>query len=158
MQRYLRSARVSCGSAARVALLLAVGSIGLHAQVEPGGDNSGELAAYTGAAAGGVGSHALVGATTGLFVNRYGALLLGSTFVPLGSRTVVPNTLVTSRSRLYDTSFTLNIQIPVSRAWAPYGLASTSVLYNTYQIQMANPDGSPYLQGSDDVRFAFETG
>jgi len=158
MQTHLRNARVFSGGVVRAVLLLGVGAIGLHAQVEPDSGNSGEVTAYTGFAAGGIGTHALVGASSGLFVNRYGALLIGGMFVPMGSNTVVPNTNAASRSHLYDASLTLNIQIPISNKWAPYGLAATSLLYNTYQLQLKHPDRSVYQVGASEVKFAFETG
>jgi opacity protein-like surface antigen len=143
--------------AARAGLILSLASFSLYAQMGDTWDK-GELSLSTGVAFGVTGTQPVVGGSTGVFLNKYGALILGSTYIPLNTTTIVPHDRVTANSRLYDSHFTLNIQIPIKRRWAPYGLLSTAVLYNTYRIQDERPDGLLVFRGVDDVKFAFEFG
>ena len=146
-------------AAIRAGLILTLASFSLHAQYSDFADNRGEVNIYTGLGFGGAtGTRPAVGASTGVNLNRYSVLLLGSSFMPMDNRTLVPHILPTSRSHLYDSNFTLNVQIPVRHRWFPYGLASTSVLYNTYQLQQFRPNGETYFIGEGDVKFAFEAG
>src|SRR5262249_25521259 len=107
---------------------------------------------------GSLGTHPAVGGTTGLFLNKYAAILLGTTYVPLGGSTVVTQNRPASDSRLYDINLTLEVQIPLQGKWAPYGLMSAGGLYNTYNLLTPRPDGSRYLAGEFDVKFGFGCG
>jgi opacity protein-like surface antigen len=145
--------------ALRAGLILIVASFSLYAQVDDYPWDKGELGLTTGAAFGGIGgTQPAFGGVTGVFVNKYGGLLLGSTYMPMGSATVVPHDRRAIQSRLYDSYFALNIQVPLKRRWAPYGLLSPAVLYNTYRLEVPATDGTLAFAGKDDVKFAFEAG
>jgi opacity protein-like surface antigen len=144
--------------ALRIGLLVGIACGTLCAQVDVDWNERGELSLFTGMGFGRIGSRPAVGGSTGVFLNQYAALLIGSTFLPLGSATIVPRTPLTTQSHLYDSNFTLDVQVPIKRRWAPYGLLSTAVLYNTYQLQATRPDGTLYFAGQGDVKFAFEGG
>jgi opacity protein-like surface antigen len=117
----------------------------------------GEVSAYGGAGFGPLGTHAWVGATTGVEFSRYALGLIDTSFLPLGSSTLVNRPLV-ENSRLYDFNFAVHIQIPTKHRWVPYGLAASALLFNTYRVNYLQTDGIIYYHGQSDAKFGFETG
>jgi opacity protein-like surface antigen len=135
---------------------LACGAAIVFAQ--PGEEGVGEVSAYTGFAMGALGSHPVVGGTTGLVAFKYAIGLVDTSFMPLGSRTLVHYPAATRNSQFFDINFTVDIQVPVNHRVLPYGLFGPALLFNRYQIQTIQPLGSVSFVGQDDVKFGFQTG
>jgi len=122
-------------------------------------EETGEVSAYGGAGFGGLGTHGWVGATIGESTSKYFMASIDTSFLPLGSATLGSFPLATTTSRLYDFNFTVHVQIPIHRRWAPYGIAGGALLYNTYDIRRIRPDSLIFDHSSrSDARFGFETG
>jgi opacity protein-like surface antigen len=138
--------------------MVALGSAIAYGQTGEPGENIGEFSAYGGLAFGQLGGHPAVGGSTGVFFSKYAGVLIDSSFVPIGGRTLVRYPQATASSFLFDNNLTGHIQIPVKPRWAPYAILSTSILYNTYQIQSLRPDGTFRFHGQSDVKFGFQTG
>lgn len=60
-------------------------------------------------------------------------------------------------SGLYDFALCVNVQIPVGRRWAPYGILGTGLLYNVYQAAVLTPAGAGFVDRSK-TNFEFSTG
>jgi len=142
----------------RAGLILATFCTGLWAQVGDHYDEDGEFSIYTGIAAGPLATHPTVGGSAGVFFSKYAGILIDSSFVPLGSNTLVRHPNATRTSRLFDNNVTTHIQIPINRRWAPYGLLGAAIIYNTYQIQRLGPLGELNFHGVSDVKFGAEVG
>jgi opacity protein-like surface antigen len=84
--------------------------------------------------------------------------ILDVNFSPTGNRALRRDLVGTSNSRLYDFNFGGDILIPTHHHVTPYGLLAAGVLYNTYRIVATRGDGTIYLAGRSDCKFAFETG
>jgi hypothetical protein len=139
-------------------LAIALGSVATIAYAQQWDENQiGEVSSYTGWAMGPLGSHPVVGGTTGI-VTKYAVALLDTSFLPLGSRTIRHQTAATASSQLFDFNFTVQIQVPVNHRVTPYGVFGPALLYNRYQIQTVRPLGTVAFVGQDDVKFGFETG
>jgi opacity protein-like surface antigen len=126
---------------------------------QSGEAETGEISTYAGSTAGTLGGHATVGADFGRAFSKYALALIDMNFAPLGGRTLrtYPG-VVTTRSRLYDFNFTMHIRIPVTKRWAPYGIAGGGLLFNTYEQQVVQPGGVASLHANSYGTFGFETG
>jgi hypothetical protein len=129
------------------------------ALAQPGETDVGELAAYTGFAAGGLGTHPLVGGSGATALSRYLLAQVDASWVPLGRRTLrsYPG-IATTQSNLYDFNCSVQIRVPVRKRWAPYAILGAGVLYNPYHIQALGSQGAIYLSSQSDTAFGFETG
>jgi len=139
-------------------LLLGLVISGSGAYPQPGESGQGEVAIYTGLAAGGVGTHPAVGASTGLSLSRYVTGLFDASYSPLGSDTLrYSSKLVAKTSRLYDINFSVQVRLPIMERWEPYAMLGAAMLYNTYQAQAVQPGGATFVS-RNDLKFGFETG
>ncbi len=135
---------------------LVISSSGAYAQ--PGETGQGEFTIYTGLAAGGVGTHPAVGASTCLTFSRYDVGLFDASYSPLGSDNLrYYSGLVTTDSRLYDINLSVQVRAPLMERWEPYTVLGTALLYNTYQAQAIQPVGAKAVS-KHDGRFGFEVG
>ena len=146
------------GALAALALVLVFSSSHALAQMGEPKPELGEVSFYTGAAFGGLGGHGTVGAASGIAMSKYAFGLIDSSFIPLGSRTLIRSPLDTRRSQLWDFNFAIQIQAPLWRTWSPYLLLGSAFLYNTYQIVTTAPGGVIVRAGASDPKFGFETG
>jgi hypothetical protein len=117
----------------------------------------GEVSMYSGLMTGAMGSPPVFGGTTGL-VTKYAVGLVDTSFMPLGSRTLVYQPAPAASSQLFDFNFTVHIQIPVNHQITPYGVFGPALLYNRYQLQTTQPYGPVVFAGQNDFKFGFETG
>jgi opacity protein-like surface antigen len=127
---------------------------------QPGETDVGEVSVYGGASFGSLGSHAAVGGSVGLALARYAVVLFETTYVPLCDRALVPRPGVVARSSgLYDFNFAVNVRVPYRDRWEPYGILAPTMLYNRYDAQSIQPNGSiSRLTGQSNLKFGFETG
>lgn len=137
-------------------LAIAVAPAVLVAQLDNTGE--GELSAYAGAIFG-IGSHPAVGASTGTAFARYATALIDVSYMPLNSDTMLFSSLaeVYRNSGLYDFSLCTDVQIPVRRRWAPYGLLGIGLLYDVYQTVLLSPALAGFANRSK-TNFEFSTG
>ena len=129
-------------------------------------DGEGEVAAFGGGAFGLGGAHAAVGASSGTSFSRYAIGLIEAVFSPLGDETLRRRTGPrVERSRLFDFNFSVHVQAPGRRRWAPYGIVGAGLLFDTFR---AVPTGAPqdepgHMQPTvvfavDEFNFGFHTG
>ena len=140
-----------------VALWWMVGGTAIHAQPRTY-DDIGEVNGYGGGGFGGLGAHGWVGGATGAQFSKYGLVFIDTSFLPLGDTTLLPETFISAKSRLYDFNFSVHIQVPIGHRWAPYGLLAPALLFNTYDVQRVRPNGVVYFHGQSDAKFGFEVG
>ena len=126
---------------------------------QPGAIDAGEFSVYSGVAFGQVSTHPTVGGSTGVSFSKYGAVLVETSYLPLGSETlrIYPG-IITAHSALYDFNVALHIRVPVKKRWAPYATLATALLYNTYSIVTVPSQPTVYLSGQSDTKFGFEAG
>ncbi|TMP96329.1 MAG: porin family protein, partial [Verrucomicrobia bacterium] len=137
-------------------LAIAMGPAALEAQSDKTGE--GELSAYAGAVFG-MGAHPAVGSSTGTAFSRYATALIDVSYMPLNSDTLLssPTTAAYRGSGLFDFALCVNVQIPVGRRWAPYGILGAGLLYNVYQAALLTPAGAGFADRSK-TNFEFSTG
>jgi opacity protein-like surface antigen len=128
----------------------------LEAQADKKGE--GELSAYAGAVFG-MGAHPAVGGSTGTAFSRYATELIDISYMPLNRDTLLSSPLAAAYrgSGLYDFALCTNVQIPIGRRWAPYGILGIGLLYNVYQAAVLTPAGAGYADRSK-TNFEFSTG
>ena len=119
----------------------------------------GEVAAFGGGTFG-IGSHALVGGSTGRSFSKYAIGLIETAFSPLGSSTVRPAPAggPIDTSRLYDFNLGVHIRVPVKDRWAPYAILGGGLLWNTFDQTVAGPQGTASIKHYDNFDFGFQTG
>ena len=126
---------------------------------QPGEIGVGEFSAYTGLTAGAVGTHPVLGATSGLSFSKYFIGLFDVSYARLGDDNLRYYAgLIASDSRLYDINFSVHIPVPVTERWAPYAILSPGLLYNTYQAQFRQSGTITAVVSKHDSRFGFATG
>jgi Outer membrane protein beta-barrel domain len=129
-------------------------------------DGDGEVAAFGGGTFGLGGAHPAVGASSGISFSRYGIALIEAAFSPLGDETLRRRTGArVESSRLFDFNFSVHVQVPVRRRWAPYGIVGAALLYDAFR---AVPTGAPQDEPGqtppaavfavDEFNFGFQTG
>jgi hypothetical protein len=128
---HLRARRMQWGIIAIVFCLLTPLS-GLHAQTFEG--DEGEVTAFGGGAFA-IGTHPVVGGSTGTAFSKYAMGLIEVAFSPMGQDTLRhrigprPET-----SRLFDFNGSFHIQIPVRKRWAPYGILGGGLLFDSFRV------------------------
>jgi hypothetical protein len=122
---------------------------------QSGETDTGEVAAFGGGSFG-LGTHPVVGGSTGLAFSRYGMGLIEVAFTPMGNDTVRDRTGQSPQnSRLFDFNASFHIRIPVRERWAPYGILGGGLLMNQFKA-ISGPQG--LLVAADDFSFGFHTG
>lgn len=141
----------------RGALLVMLLVTGIWAQDE---SDSGEVSAYTGIGFGTLGTHFTAGGSVGTTLWHYASEFIESGYVHLGNSILVPRAGVSARdSGLYDFDLAFQVRIPLRSKWEPYFLFAPAALYNRYQIEGVQADGSVIHSLTQDVwRFGFEIG
>jgi opacity protein-like surface antigen len=120
-------------------------------------DSVGEVGAYAGPSMGSLGARPVFGGTTGI-AYKWVVGMIDTSFIPAANQTLRHHAEPASKSELFDFNFTVQVKIPVSRHWQPYGVFGPAMLYNRYQLQRTRPDGSTYLQGLQDFKFGWDIG
>ena len=128
---------------------------GLRAQSDATG---GELAVYGGGTSG-IGTHSLMGASSGIAFSRYALAMLDVSYSRFGNDMLRdwPGRQA-QNSNLYDFNVSAHIRIPINRKWAPYAIAGPSVMWNSYEQLVTGAGGSTSTTSRDDVNFGFHTG
>ena len=129
-------------------------------------DEEGEVSAFGGGAFGLGGTHAAVGASSGTALSRWALAVVEAAFSPLGDQTLRRRTGPrVEESRLFDLNFSVHIQAPVRRRWAPYGIVGGGVLFDSFRAVpvAAPPDENGLPQTSvalavNEFNFGFHTG
>jgi hypothetical protein len=130
---------------------------------QSGDTDVGEVAAFGGGGFG-MGTHPVVGGSTGIAFSKYGIALIEGSFMAMGQDTlrgqppvIQPLGVVneTKRSHLYDVNTSFHIRVPVRERWAPYVLVGAGILFNTYRSVVTQEAG--YV-AFDDLNFGFHTG
>jgi hypothetical protein len=135
-------------------VVLSFFSPGAHAS----SDGDGELSAMTGAAAGSMGAHPVVGGSAGVPLSRYAMVLAETSIIPLGDRTLLPvGPFKVKGSDLFDFNIALRVRIPIKR-WEPYALLGTAVLMNSYLAAAESASGPTRYMGQRHSKFGLETG
>jgi len=108
----------------------------------------------------GVGTHGFVGAGAGMAINRYFQAVGEISFAPLGSYTIRtrPAYETVQQSRLYDFNFSLHIQVPVGKKWAPYALAGPGVLWDNFTSVTVGAAGAVRGVSVNETNFGFHAG
>ena len=145
--------RFRSGSALGFAALLVLAP-GLFAQVSATDD--GEVSVYAGGTFG-IGTHALVGGSSGLAFSRHGMVFLEGSYSPLGHEILWQRHDVQSprESHLFDVMVSTHIRFPIRERWAPYVLIGGGLVFNTFRAY-AGPQGA--LIGIQDFKMGFHTG
>jgi len=134
------------------------------ANAQAGGDDHGEVSAQGGVTFGGgspgIGAQPTVTAASGAAFSRYGMVLIGATYMPLGNHTIQnwPSPDTINRSHLMDFGVDFHIRIPVRDKWEPYFIAGGGVLWNFLQAESVNSAGARVVKQYDQVNGAFHTG
>jgi hypothetical protein len=134
-------------------------------------DEEGEVTAFGGGTFGLGGTTAAVGASSGTALSRWAIAVVEAAFSPLGDETLRRRTNPrgdgprTESSRLFDLNFSVHVQAPVRRRWAPYGIVGGGVLFDAFRAVPipAPPDESGQPQTSvalavNEFNFGFHTG
>jgi opacity protein-like surface antigen len=122
-------------------------------------NDEGEVSGYTGGIFG-IGSHPLVGATSGLTFARYGMGLVDISYSPLGQTTLRsrPGTRIVQNSKLFDFNFNLQVRIPVGRQWVPYALFGPSILLDKFRQATVRSDRTAVFSTQNETNFGFRVG
>ena len=118
---------------------------------------TGELTAFGGGIFG-LGSHPVVGGSSGFSFLRYGLVLLEAAYMPMGQATLrhrKPTDPPTQDSSLYDFNLSVHIRMPVRDRWAPYAILGAGLLFDTFNAA-SGPQGS--LVRVHESNFGFHTG
>jgi hypothetical protein len=149
---------------ARWVIAIAVAGLNIGPAIllaQSGETDVGEISGYTGATFGGTGTHATVGASSGLSLSRYCIGLVDVSYMPLGSD-ILPRYQDKANirySRLYDFNFSGHIRVPLRERWEPYGIVGTGGLYSTFQLgSISGPGAAVIYKSRSTGSFAFETG
>jgi hypothetical protein len=136
-------------------------------RAQSGDTDVGELAAFGGGAFG-IGTHPVVGASSGLAFSKHGMALIEVAFSPLGSDTLRQRTgPPVESSRLYDFNGSFHIRFPVRERWAPYGIVGGGLLFDSFRAVLGgggvDPDTGEVRPGGaavaiDEFNFGFHTG
>jgi hypothetical protein len=129
-------------------------------------DGEGEVTAFGGGTFGLGGAHPAIGASSGTSFSPYAIGLIEAAFTPLGDETLRRRTGARAEnSRLFDFNFSVHIQAPVRRRWAPYGIVGAGLLFDAFR---AVPTGAPQdepgqtqppvVLAVDEFNFGFHTG
>ena len=129
-------------------------------------DGAGEVTAFGGGTFGLGGAHPAVGASSGTSFSRYAIGLIEAAFSPLGDETLRRRMgAPAERSRLFDFNFSVHVQVPVRRRWAPYGIVGAGLLFDAFRVipTGALPDEAGQTQPAvvfavDEFNFGFHTG
>ena len=130
------------------------------ALAQSGDKDVGEVLGFGGGAFG-VGSHGVVGGSSGIAFSRNGMALVEAAYMPMGNNVLRPRSdYVSPRdSHLFDFNLSFHIRIPVKEKFAPYAILGGGLLWNTYSALPVAAVGNPGLYvGADDFRFGFHTG
>jgi opacity protein-like surface antigen len=151
-----RLSRLASGTRRIFAITLcAFASAALFAQ--SGETDAGEVAAFGGGIFG-LGSHPVVGGSSGFAFSRYGMAVLEAAYMPLGQDTLRsrrPMDPATQDSSLYDFNLSLHIRVPVRERWAPYAILGGGLLFDTFNA-VSGPQGA--LVRIHEFNFGFHTG
>lgn len=130
---------------------------GISAQDE---SDSGEVSAYTGIGFGTLGTNFTAGGSVGTTLWHYASEFIESGYVHLGNSILVPRQGVSTRgSGLYDFDLAFQVRVPLRSKWEPYFLFAPAALYNRYQIEDIQANGTVIHSLTQDVwRFGFEIG
>ena len=135
-----------------------------HAQSSD--SDTGEVAAFGGGVFG-IGTHAAVGASSGVAFSKYGIGLIEAAFSPLGEQTVRRRIgPKPESSKLLDFNFSVHIRIPVKQRFAPYAIVGGGLLLDKFKVvptvvPPADPGEPPTTQAAlsvDEFNFGFHTG
>jgi Outer membrane protein beta-barrel domain len=130
-----------------------------YAMAQAGYTDAGELSIFGGGSFG-AGTHGAVGGSAGAALARYGMLLLGTSYMPLGGHTIQswpPQSTVQS-SHLWDIAVDVHIRIPVKDRWEPYAIIGTGLLWDKVRQQSVDPTGASVNHNYDQFNGAFHTG
>ena len=122
------------------------------------GDETGELSLMTGAALGGMGTHASVAGSAGVSLTHFIMVAVDAGMMPAGSATLLSaGSSNISGSDLFTFGVALQVKVPIRR-WEPYVLLEPAVLVNSYLT-----DGSTVLEavtrrGERHSKFGLEGG
>jgi opacity protein-like surface antigen len=120
-------------------------------------DSVGEVGAYAGVSMGSLGARPVFGGTTGI-AYKWAVGMIDTSFIPAGNRTLRHYAEPAGKSELFDFNFTVQIKVPASRRWQPYGVFGPAMLYNRFQLQRTRPNGTPYMKGLQDFKFGWDVG
>ena len=121
--------------------------------------DNGEVAGYSGGAFG-LGSHPVVGASTGAGFARYAMGIIDISYTPFGENTlrVRPANEIVRHSGVYDFNFGIHIRIPVTKRLAPYAIVGAGLMYDTFDLAKATVPGTAVFQSHSETYFGFHTG
>jgi hypothetical protein len=105
----------------------------------------------------GMGSHPLIGGSSGFGFSRHGMAFLEGSYSPLGHDILWPRHDVQSPqdSHLFDVMVGTHIRFPIGERWAPYALVGGGLVFDTFRAY-AGPQGA--LIRIEDFKMAFQTG
>lgn len=124
---------------------------------QSGESETGELTALGGGIFG-LGSHPVVGGSSGFSFSRYGLVQLEAGYMPMGQNTLRHRKATdpaTQDSSLYDFNVSVHIRVPVRERWAPYGILGAGLLFDTFNAA-SGPQGA--LVRVHESNFGFHTG
>jgi opacity protein-like surface antigen len=130
---------------------------------QSGDKDVGEVALFGGGIFG-MGTHPVVGGSSGIAFSKYGMANVEAAFSALGADTLrgvppsaqpITVTNQTERSHLYDVNVNFHIRIPVQDRWAPYVIIGGGILFNTFRTWVTSQNA--YV-GIDNLNFGFHTG
>jgi len=123
---------------------------------QPGEIDVGEVSAYGGGTFG-MGTHALVGGSSGYAFSRHGMAFIDVSYSPIGHDILWQRRDVQSpqRSHLFDFMGSAHIRFPIGERWAPYALVGGGLVLNTFRAY-AGPQGA--LIPIEDFKLGFQTG
>lgn len=116
--------------------------------------NTGEIAIFGGGGFG-MGTHPVVGGSSGIAFSRYGVALIEAAFMPLGRETVRRREGPVQDSRLFDFNGSFHIRIPVRDRWAPYAILGGGLLFDSFSTVSTPERGGIAI---DEFNFGFHTG
>jgi hypothetical protein len=133
---------------------------------QSGDSDTGEVAAFGGGVFG-IGTHAAVGASSGVAFSKYGIGLIEVAFSPLGDQTV--RRRIGPRpenSKLFDFNFSVHIRIPVKQRFAPYAIVGGGLLFDKFKVvptvgpppETGEPPTVQPAFSVDEANFGFHTG
>jgi len=119
----------------------------------------GEVAGYAGGAFG-LGSHPVVGASTGVAFAKYAMGLIDISYTPFGENTlrVRPPNEIVQHSGVYDFNLSMHIRVPVTKRWAPYGIVGAGLMYDTFDLAKVTVPGTAVFNSHSETYFGFHTG
>jgi hypothetical protein len=119
----------------------------------------GEVAGLGGGVFGG-GTHGSATGSAGVAFSRHGMVLVDTSYIPMGSRTLQgwPDRSTVARSYTIDFGLDFHIRFPIKRRWEPYGIVGTGVLWNLVRQNTFDKRGVPLVRHFDQWNGAGHTG